>query len=693
MRRGRSSPDGSYRMKVSLSGRKIELLNPLTLDTSVRLLGTNVSRRVISPDCDSYGDRVIVVVRGREQLSGVRLEVRKGAQLVRTVRVGRRARALAVSWPPYDGKRCTTAPDGRYRLRVIARDVPGNTRAVDLGEMTARGVVSRRPTARSSPAGGCGSASRPTRAACGSSSRGWEPARRQILARGTRAPAAVARVPATARGGVYVVSNRHAGRTSEALLAVRGATSRTRRSALIDGQPASVAPALPAAAGRTRHPLRRDHARDMRAGPLDGYKAVVVPAVGGGVDPISGIQLVTQRRRHQARARHVIPAAIALVGRRGLRRAAHGHGPHGAARRARAARGGDARPARLARRRRHAAGARRPGRGRARRWRSRSASLAARAPQRRPLILPFAVCLALPFRFPVHIGSQDANLLVPLYAVIGVAWLALVLDALRGREPVARCRRARLALPLLLLVAWEAPRWPGARARPRAPRRSPSTRCPSASCSRRSWRIRRRGRACRTCCASRSPSRSLRRRRRLPARPPRHLVEPQADGLERVQLVLPRQLDLLRPVDLRPLPGGDDRARLRGAAVRDGAAAARGRRRGGARVDRDPDLVLAVGVRRALRGRRNGARRWRSGGVSRWLLLAGGAARRARAAGRPVGAQLRRRPRDLGALAARRRRAAAVPRAPARRRRPRRIDGGGARADARAAARCAAHST
>ncbi|MDX6563679.1 MAG: hypothetical protein QOD65_3493, partial [Gaiellales bacterium] len=80
--------------------------------------------------------------------------------------------------------------------------------------------------------------------------------------------------------------------------------------------------------------------------------------------------------------------------------------------------------------------------------------LAARALQSRPLALPFAVCLALPFRFPVHIGSQNANLLLPLYAVIGVAWLALVLDSLNGREPV-RLPPRRLALPLVLLVAWE----------------------------------------------------------------------------------------------------------------------------------------------------------------------------------------------------------------------------------------------
>jgi O-antigen ligase len=79
---------------------------------------------------------------------------------------------------------------------------------------------------------------------------------------------------------------------------------------------------------------------------------------------------------------------------------------------------------------------------------------AARALQRWPLVLPFAACLAAPFRFPVHIGSQDANLLVPLYAVIGVAWLALALDALRGEGPV-RLPPRRFALPLLLLVAWE----------------------------------------------------------------------------------------------------------------------------------------------------------------------------------------------------------------------------------------------
>ncbi len=81
--------------------------------------------------------------------------------------------------------------------------------------------------------------------------------------------------------------------------------------------------------------------------------------------------------------------------------------------------------------------------------------VAARALQRRPLALPFAACAAAPFRFPVHLGSQDANLLVPLYAVIGVAFLALLLDSLRSSRPV-RLPPRRFAVPLLLFVAWEA---------------------------------------------------------------------------------------------------------------------------------------------------------------------------------------------------------------------------------------------
>ena len=289
---GKVAPDGSYRLKVSLSGRRIELLNPLALDTSVRVLGSNVSRRVISPDCDARGDRVTVVVRGREQLAGVQLQVRTGEQLVRTVRVGRRARALAVSWPPYDGKRCTTAPDGRYRLRLVVRDVPGNTRAIDLGEVTARGIVLSTPD-RSIVAG------RRVRVGISADARGLrlELARlgsgtTQILARGTRAPAAVARVPAVTRGGVYVVSNLHAGRTYEALLAVR-ASRPARVALLVSGRPASEL--LPYQRRLDALGIRFDAVtlRDAREGVLDGYAVLVAPAGDGDTAEVAGVQVVT----------------------------------------------------------------------------------------------------------------------------------------------------------------------------------------------------------------------------------------------------------------------------------------------------------------------------------------------------------------------------------------------------------------
>jgi hypothetical protein len=175
---------------------------------------------------------------------------------------------------------------------VIARDVSGNTRAVDLGAITARGVVLSPPD-RSIVAG------RRVRVGISADARGLrlELARlgdteAQILARGTRAPAATARVPAAARGGVYVVSNRHAGRTSEALLAVRGARP-ARVALLVNRQPASVL--LPFQRRLDALGIRFDAItlRDQREGVLDGYKALVVAAVGGSADPASGLELVT----------------------------------------------------------------------------------------------------------------------------------------------------------------------------------------------------------------------------------------------------------------------------------------------------------------------------------------------------------------------------------------------------------------
>jgi FlgD Ig-like domain len=288
---GQVAADGSYRLKVSVSGRHIELFNRLALDTTVGVLSTNVSRRVISPDCDTHGDRVTVVVRGSEQLAGLRLQVRQGTRVVRTVRVRKRARALASSWPPYAGKRCTSAADGRYHLRVIARDVAGNTRALDAGDVTARGVVFSLPD-RAIAAG------KRLRVGISADARGLrlDLARlggaTAVLARRTHAPAAVTRLPAATAGGIYAVGTRHAGRTYRALLAVRGA--KPARVALLVGKRPSAALApyqrrLDALGIRFDALTQRDAAR----GGLNGYAVVVAPPVAGSVTLGGGVRLVT----------------------------------------------------------------------------------------------------------------------------------------------------------------------------------------------------------------------------------------------------------------------------------------------------------------------------------------------------------------------------------------------------------------
>ncbi len=52
---------------------------------------------------------------------------------------------------------------------------------------------------------------------------------------------------------------------------------------------------------------------------------------------------------------------------------------------------------------------------------------------RRPALLPLAVAFALPFRVPIEAGGDTANLLVPLYLVIGAGALAYAIPRLRGR--------------------------------------------------------------------------------------------------------------------------------------------------------------------------------------------------------------------------------------------------------------------
>jgi O-antigen ligase len=52
--------------------------------------------------------------------------------------------------------------------------------------------------------------------------------------------------------------------------------------------------------------------------------------------------------------------------------------------------------------------------------------------ERWPVIFPVLVLIALPFRIPLNVGGEDANLLVPLYLVMGGGVLASLLRARRG---------------------------------------------------------------------------------------------------------------------------------------------------------------------------------------------------------------------------------------------------------------------
>jgi putative inorganic carbon (hco3(-)) transporter len=69
-----------------------------------------------------------------------------------------------------------------------------------------------------------------------------------------------------------------------------------------------------------------------------------------------------------------------------------------------------------------------------------------------PWLLALAALACVPARIPVTVGSTDANLLIPLYAVVAAAALALAWELVRGDT------RARelgpVALPLAAFVCW-----------------------------------------------------------------------------------------------------------------------------------------------------------------------------------------------------------------------------------------------
>ena len=63
---------------------------------------------------------------------------------------------------------------------------------------------------------------------------------------------------------------------------------------------------------------------------------------------------------------------------------------------------------------------------------------------RRPAFAPIALLAVAPFRVPLELGGQRAFLLLPLYAVLAAAVLALVWRTVHGEE--------RAPLPLVLAV-------------------------------------------------------------------------------------------------------------------------------------------------------------------------------------------------------------------------------------------------
>jgi putative inorganic carbon (hco3(-)) transporter len=73
---------------------------------------------------------------------------------------------------------------------------------------------------------------------------------------------------------------------------------------------------------------------------------------------------------------------------------------------------------------------------------------------RRPWVFAIACVLAAPVRIPLHFGSQDAKLLLPLYGVLAVGALCTLYDIARASEPELPAWGA--ALPLAAFVAFSA---------------------------------------------------------------------------------------------------------------------------------------------------------------------------------------------------------------------------------------------
>jgi O-antigen ligase len=71
---------------------------------------------------------------------------------------------------------------------------------------------------------------------------------------------------------------------------------------------------------------------------------------------------------------------------------------------------------------------------------------------RYPYLLAFATLACLPARIPVELGDEEANLLLPLYVVVGALALSLAWQLVRGDDQ--RRELGPLAWPLAAFVAW-----------------------------------------------------------------------------------------------------------------------------------------------------------------------------------------------------------------------------------------------
>jgi len=82
-----------------------------------------------------------------------------------------------------------------------------------------------------------------------------------------------------------------------------------------------------------------------------------------------------------------------------------------------------------------------------------AAALGAWALLRWPYILPFATLVCVPVRIPVALASTDANLLLPLYAVVASVALALGWQLVIGGD-TRKGELGPVAVPLAAFVAW-----------------------------------------------------------------------------------------------------------------------------------------------------------------------------------------------------------------------------------------------